>query len=105
LERSALGDVGYSESGSNQPTGIGGQRRAGFAFHPAGYVSLLLINEAAFPGERGFRIEADSQGAMLAVLWVLHSRGSLIPAGYAQKELAWETGRKILFFSANVDLC
>jgi len=29
--------------------------------NPAGYVSLLLINEAAFPGERGFESEEDSK--------------------------------------------
>jgi hypothetical protein len=55
---------------------------------PAGYVSLLLINEAPFPGERGFRSEEDSRATMLAVLWVLHCRAALIPAGYSQKEIA-----------------
>lgn len=37
---------------------------------PAGYVALLLINEAAFPGERGYVSEEDSKAAMLSVLWV-----------------------------------
>jgi hypothetical protein len=55
---------------------------------PAGYLSLLLINEAPFPGERGFRSEEDSKAAMLAVLWVLHCRASAIPAGYTQKQVA-----------------
>ena len=63
---------------------------------PPGYVSLLLINEAAFPGERGFRSEADSQGAMLAVLWVLHCRAAVIPAGYTQKEIADVQSRSVI---------
>jgi hypothetical protein len=55
---------------------------------PPGYISLLLINEAPFPGERGFQSEEDSRAAMLAVLWVLHCRASAIPAGYTRKEVA-----------------
>jgi len=39
----------------------------------AGYIALLLINEAPFPGERGWLSEADTKGAMLAILWVLQS--------------------------------
>jgi hypothetical protein len=55
---------------------------------PAGYVARLLINEAAFPGERGFVSEADSKAAMLQVLWVLESRLHHIPTGYRQREIA-----------------
>lgn len=55
---------------------------------PAGYVALLLINEAAFPGERGYLSEEDSKAAMLSVLWVLHCRASVIPAGYTQRQVA-----------------
>ena len=54
----------------------------------AGYLATLLINESPFPGERGYRSEADTQGAMIAILWVLQSRLSLIPRGYTQKEVA-----------------
>jgi hypothetical protein len=54
----------------------------------AGYLASLLINESPFPGERGYVSEADSQGAMLAILWVLHSRLRLIPQGYSQKAVA-----------------
>jgi hypothetical protein len=49
---------------------------------PAGYLALLLINEAAFPGERGYVSGDDSKATMLSVLWVLHCRVSAIPPGY-----------------------
>src|SRR6516225_1944631 len=54
----------------------------------AGYLASLLINEAPFPGERGYCSEIDTQEAMLAILWVLHSRLCLIPRGYTQKQVA-----------------
>ena len=63
---------------------------------PAGYVSLLLINETLFPGERGFRSEQDSKAAMLAILWVLHCRVSAIPNGYTQKEVADVDSRSVI---------
>jgi len=55
---------------------------------PEGYIALLLVNEAAFPGERGYCSEEDSKKAMFSVLWVLHCRALLIPVGYEQKEIA-----------------
>jgi hypothetical protein len=55
---------------------------------PTGYLARLLINEASFPGERAYLSEADSQSAMLAILWVLHSRMRHIPAGYTQEQVA-----------------
>lgn len=55
---------------------------------PAGYVALLLINEVPFPGERSYVSEADSQAAMLSVLWVLHCRTTDIPPGYTQRQVA-----------------
>jgi hypothetical protein len=63
---------------------------------PAGYVSLLLINEAPFPGERGFRSEEDSKATMLAVVWVLHCRASAIPRGYTQKQVADVQSRSVV---------
>ncbi len=63
---------------------------------PAGYVSLLLINEAPFPGERGYRSEDDSKATMLAILWVLHCRASAIPAGYTQKQVADVQSRNVI---------
>lgn len=53
-----------------------------------GYIARLLINESPFPGERGWVSESDTRGAMLQILWVLHSRIHLIPAGYRQKQIA-----------------
>ena len=53
-----------------------------------GYIARLLINEVPFPGERAWISEADTQGAMLAILWVLHSRIEHVPAGYRQSDIA-----------------
>jgi hypothetical protein len=66
-----------------------------------GYVARLLINEAAFPGERGFISEADSKAAMEQVLWVLESRRRFVPAGYRQREIAMiESGDIIAIITA-----
>ena len=54
----------------------------------AGYVARLLINEVPFPGERAYVSEAETQGAMVEILWVLHSRLRQIPAGYRQEHVA-----------------
>jgi len=63
---------------------------------PAGYVALLLINEAAFPGERGYVSEENSKAAMLSVLWVLHCRVSAIPPGYTQGQVAAVETRNVI---------
>jgi hypothetical protein len=55
---------------------------------PEGYLALVLINETAFPGERGYRSEEDTEAGMRAVLWVLHCRIHHVPDGYTQKEIA-----------------
>jgi len=61
-------------------------------FDPAntvsGYLARLLINEVPFPGERAYVSEAETQGAMLQILWVLHGRLRLIPRGYRQEHIA-----------------
>lgn len=54
----------------------------------AGYLARLLINETPFPGERGYVSEEDTESAMRAVLFVLHSRIRNIPDGYRQEEIA-----------------
>ena len=54
----------------------------------AGYIARLLINEAPFPGERGWLSETDTKAAMLAILWVLHSRIEHVPPGYRQEQIA-----------------
>jgi hypothetical protein len=63
---------------------------------PPGYVALLLINEVPFPGERGYLSEEDSKAAMLSVLWVLHYRASVAPAGYTQKQIAAVEARSVV---------
>lgn len=63
---------------------------------PQGYVARLLINETAFPGERGYRGESDSASAMLAMLWVLHGRIHHVPEGYTQREIASVESRSLI---------
>jgi hypothetical protein len=63
---------------------------------PAGYLSLLLINEVPFPGERAYVSEEDSKAAMLSVLWVLHCRVAAVPAGYKQREVAAVETRNVI---------
>ena len=53
-----------------------------------GYLARLLINEAPFPGERGWQSASDTKATMLAILWVLHSRLHYIPNGYRQVQIA-----------------
>lgn len=55
---------------------------------PSGYLAGLLINETPFPGERGYESENNTRAAMLAILWVLHSRIHHIPDGYTQARVA-----------------
>jgi hypothetical protein len=54
----------------------------------AGYLARLLINEAPFPGERGWLSETDTKATMMSILWVLHARLVHIPAGYRQEHIA-----------------
>lgn len=61
-----------------------------------GYLASLLINETPFPGESGYESRQDTQAAMLAILWVLHSRIHHIPPGYSQEQIAAIRSRDIL---------
>jgi hypothetical protein len=61
-----------------------------------GYIARLLINEAPFPGERGWVSESDTRASMLQILWVLHSRIHLIPSGYRQKQVAGVRSQDII---------
>ena len=58
------------------------------ASDPAGYLARLLINESAFPGERGYVSEADTRAAMRAVVLVIDARIHQIPPGYTRLEIA-----------------
>ncbi len=62
----------------------------------AGYLARLLINEAPFPGERGWVSEADSKACMLQILYVLDSRIEHIPKGYRQSQIAAVTTSNII---------
>lgn len=63
---------------------------------PEGYVCRLLINEVPFPGEKGYRSEADTISAMNSLLHVLDSRLQHIPPPYSQKNVAAVTTRNIV---------
>jgi hypothetical protein len=71
---------------------LNGAAHAGAQLRPsdskAGYLARLLINEAPFPGERGWVSEKNSKATMLAILWVCHARIHHIPSGYRQVEIA-----------------
>lgn len=62
----------------------------------SGYVARLLLNEAPFPGERGWVSEEDTKGAMLEILWVCHNRIDHIPSGYLQRHIATVTTDDII---------
>ncbi len=62
----------------------------------SGYIARLLLNEAPFPGERGWVSEADTKAAMLQILWVLESRRTHIPPGYRQRQLAATESQDII---------
>jgi len=66
------------------------------ATNTAGYVCRLLINEVPFPGERGYRSEADTKTAMEALLFVLDGRLRRVPAPYRQAQVAATTAKDIL---------
>lgn len=55
---------------------------------PAGYLARLLINESAFPGERGYVSETDTQTAMRSILLVIDARITEVPSGYTRTEVA-----------------
>lgn len=62
----------------------------------SGYLASLLINEAPFPGERGYVSEDNTKATMLAILWVLHSRIQYIPDGYTQEQVAEIRSKNII---------
>jgi len=61
-----------------------------------GYVARLLINEAPFPGERGYVSEADTKAAMEAILLTLHARSVTLPAPYTRQQVADTSSSNIL---------
>ncbi len=54
----------------------------------AGYLARLLINESAFPGERGYVSEEDTKTAMRALLLTVDARICQVPSGYTREEVA-----------------
>jgi hypothetical protein len=66
------------------------------ATNAAGYVCRLIINEVPFPGEKGYRSEADTLTAMNSLLHVLDSRLQHVPPPYTQQNVAAVTTRNIV---------
>jgi hypothetical protein len=62
----------------------------------AGYLATLLVNETAFPGERGYVSEANSKQAMDNVLLVLDARMRFVPSPYKRIQLAQTSSAKLL---------
>jgi hypothetical protein len=62
----------------------------------SGYLARLLINEVPFPGERAYVSETATKEAMVQILWVLHGRLTLIPAGYTQQQIAGVKAKSII---------
>lgn len=62
----------------------------------AGYLTHLLINEVAFPGEPSYREEEDSLRCMYQILCVLDNRTRNIPDGYTQKWVAATESRDLI---------
>ena len=79
---------------------IGATNAANVVLPPAttseGYVCRLLINEVPFPGEKGYRSEADTMTAMNSLLHVLDSRLRHIPSPYSQQNVAAVSTRNIM---------
>ncbi len=77
----------------------GAARAAGVALPPVatpeGYVCRLLINEVPFPGEKGYRSEADTVAAMNSLLHVLDGRLRNVPPPYRQQQIAAVSTRSI----------
>lgn len=63
---------------------------------PEGFLSRLLINEVAFPGERGFVSEDDSKRAMENILLVLDARIYFVPPRYLRSHIAQTNSDKLV---------
>jgi hypothetical protein len=58
------------------------------AADPAGYLARLLVNESAFPGERGYVSEENTRETMRALILVIDARIHRVPLGYSRQEVA-----------------
>ena len=59
-------------------------------------MARLIINEAAFPGERGFLSEADTKACLEQLVLVLERRLRDIPPPYTQRQIAMVTTDDII---------
>ena len=72
---------------------------------PEGYVCRLLINESPFPGEKGYRSEADTIAGMNSLLHVLEGRLRRVPPPYTQQNIAACTTHSIFDIITASDTC
>ncbi|MEM1223612.1 MAG: hypothetical protein AAGH40_12720 [Verrucomicrobiota bacterium] len=61
-----------------------------------GFLAALLVNEVAFPGERGYISKADSFEAMNQILLVLDARIFFIPPQYTRYQVAQTTSDRLI---------
>ncbi len=61
-----------------------------------GYLTALLINEVAFPGERGYISEKDTMRGMENILLVLDSRIYYVPPLYSRQHIAQTSSDKLI---------
>jgi hypothetical protein len=67
------------------------------SFHSeAGYMATLLVNEVAFPGERGYVSEVNSKQAMENILLVLDARMRHVPPPYKRVHVAQTSSGHLL---------
>ncbi len=62
----------------------------------AGYLGALLVNEVAFPGERGYVSEANTKRAMENILLVLDARIRHVPVPYERVHIAQTSSDRLL---------
>ena len=80
---------------SSLPTFAGNVRFPAFSSE-AGYLGALLVNEVAFPGERGYVSEANTKRAMENILLVLDARIRHVPEPYERVHIAQTSSARLL---------
>ena len=87
-----LGAIGYGCLGTSHA----GNVRFPELSSEAGYLAALLVNEVAFPGERGYVSEANTMRAMENILLVLDARIRYVPAPYERVQIAQTSSARLL---------
>ncbi|MEM7791994.1 MAG: hypothetical protein AAF546_11380 [Verrucomicrobiota bacterium] len=61
-----------------------------------GFLAALLVNEVAFPGERGYISKGDSIEAMNQILLVLDARIFFVPSQYTRYQIAQTSSDRLI---------